>query len=94
MCRACFAKAAAHLTKEDVEQALRLIDGMNQEQFDAYTEALREPVHALKVGSLHAAFLGQLVGNGNAGLPSGKGEVWEAPTLRTRGELRLVKKLP
>ena len=41
-CRACFEKATAHLTKEDVEQALRLIDGMNQEQFDAYTEALRK----------------------------------------------------
>jgi hypothetical protein len=42
MCRACFEKATAHLTKEDVETALRFIEDMNQEQFDAYTEALRK----------------------------------------------------
>jgi len=42
MCRACFEKATAHLTKEDVEKALRFIDGMSPEQFAAYTEALRK----------------------------------------------------
>ena len=42
MCRACFEKATAHLTQEDVEKALRCIEGMSQEQFAAYREALRK----------------------------------------------------
>ena len=42
MCRACFEKATAHLTREDVEKALRCIEGMSQEQFAAYREALRK----------------------------------------------------
>lgn len=41
MCPASFEKATAHLTKEDVEKALRFIDAMSPEQFAAYREALR-----------------------------------------------------
>ena len=41
MCRACFEKATARLTKEDVEKALRFIEAMSLEQFAAYREALR-----------------------------------------------------